>query len=348
MEITLDTYLNHLRHSAIVVAPNGEILLRNTAFDTLFFLGGTKISDIFQNNLLLLDAFKKVKASKNSYYVRDVAVKKDDGRIQNADVETLPLLNSQGELVAISLLFYDRTGRVPFEEHQKRIDRVNYLGTIAAGLAHEIRNPLSGIKGASQLLADSFQGDAETRQYAEIIEKEVDRVDHLVKDLLDFTKPRKIQKITMNINQVLHDLYLLQKTIDNDRITFLEEYDPSLPPIQADPQALSQVFLNLFKNARQAIKDKGKVIVRSKMITDFVLRKHDRKCQMISVEIEDTGAGIDAQSLANIFVPFFTTKAKGTGLGLALCHQMIEEHEGNIQVKSEKGKGTIFSVNLPV
>ncbi|MBI4411757.1 MAG: PAS domain-containing sensor histidine kinase, partial [Deltaproteobacteria bacterium] len=131
-------------------------------------------------------------------------------------------------------------------------------------------------------------------------------------------------------------------------IDIVAEFDPSLPKIMADPEALTQVFLNLIKNSRQSIRGKGRVTVRSRVVTDFGLRRKDKKHQVIAVDVEDTGEGIDEKVLPNIFAPFFTTKPKGTGLGLALCHRIVEEHEGDIEVKSEKGKGTVFSVYLPV
>jgi len=219
---------------------------------------------------------------------------------------------------------------------------------LAAGIAHEIKNPLSGIKGASQLLVAGLQKNPPLREYAEIIQKEVERVNRLLNDLLHLSKGKKQRLKKTNINRILHELVVLQKTVKGGAITFVEEFDPSLPDIEADSEALSQLFLNLIKNARQAILVEGVVTIRTHLVTDFLVKKGETMKRMITVDVEDTGEGMDDEALSQVFVPFFTTKPKGTGLGLTLCQKIIEDHEGKIQVKSKKGKGTVFSVFLPV
>lgn len=343
----IQLYLNHLRDAVILASPAGDPLFKNSVFEALFSAkGGENISEIFKENTMILESYKKAATIRGSYYLRDLPVRFHSGE-KRMDVETFPLVTPEGELQAVNILLRDPAGLGNVDEHKKRIDRIHYLATIASGLAHEIKNPLSGIRGASQLLADSLKGKGELGEYAEIIQKEVARVDALLNDLLHFTKPRGLKKQKTNVNRILHDLILLQKTI-SESVFFTEEFDPSLPEIMADPQALAQVFLNLLKNARQAIVDKGKITVSSHVVMDFVLKVGEKKKQVIRVDVEDTGSGIPEEDLPNLFTPFFTTKASGTGLGLALCHQIVEEHGGNLRVKSEPGQGTVLSVFLPV
>lgn len=352
-KINLEIFLNHLRNAVVMADTDGTIRVKNAAFSALFgreLGGGTdkKLFHVLKNNPEILESVTKVIEIRGSYYLRDVPVMFEHKPARSMDVETFPITSEVGILLCVTIMFRDRAGLVRFEEHARRAERVNYLGTISSGLAHEIKNPLSGIKGASQLLTRELEGRKDLKEYAEIIQKEVTRVDKLLSDLLHFSKSRVLQKKKTNVNQVLHDIILLQKTVAAQRIECVEQFDPSLPPVVADESSLSQLFLNLIKNARQAIKDKGKLTVRSRMVTDFGLKTRDVRRQVIAVNIEDTGEGMDADSLSKIFVPFYTTKPEGTGLGLALCQKIVSEHEGDIEVKSEKGRGTVFTVYLPV
>jgi len=352
-QINLHLFLNHLRNAVVIVRPDGTLFFKNSSFEALFsremsLHPSATIFDILKKNSEVWESVRKVLDIRGSYYLRDVPITFENKPVCSMDVETFPLIDAEGELLGVTVLFRDRAGLVRFEEQEKRAERLHYLNLISSGLAHEIKNPLSGIKGASQILCQELKGKTELKELAEIVKKEVTRVDALLTDLLHFTKPRTLEKKWINVNQILNDVFLLQKTVSLDRIQYVQEFDPSLPKVQADGAALSQVFLNLIKNARQAILKKGKIMVRSRMVTDFGLRTKDKKRQVIAIDVEDTGQGIDGEALASIFVPFFTTKAEGTGLGLALCQQIVDEHEGNLQVKSEKGKGTLFSVYLPI
>lgn len=344
--ISLELFLNHLRNAVVVARADGGILLMNSVFKTLFQAQNpTNLFEVFLGTPSLVEALHRVHDFRGSYFLRDQAVQLPK-KLRKMDVDTHPIIAESGDLLAIAVILHDRSEDAPFEEHQKRMDRMDYLKTIAVGLAHEIRNPLSGIRGAGQLLAKSLKNE-ELKEYATIIQKEVDRVDQLLKDLLHFTKPRQLNWSPTNVNQVLHDLILLQKTASPE-IEFREFFDPSLPSIKANGEALSQVFLNLIKNARQALDKNGVVTIRSRMVTDFVLKKGQKKSSFIGVDVEDDGPGMDASTLASIFVPLFTTKPKGSGLGLAICHQLITAHGGNITVRSELGRGTKFSVYLPL
>lgn len=349
-KIDLNLYLNHWRNAVVIARPEGIPLFKNEVFDLLFTKGekSGNIFDLLKKNPLVVETARKVIDIRGSYFLREIPIKLANGTCRNMDVETFPLIDHNGDLLAVNIIFHDHSDQTNIEAHKRRIDRVHYLKTIAAGLAHEIKNPLSGIKGASQLLTDALKGDKDLKEYSEIIQKEVVRVDKLLKDLLHFTKPAKLKKKKTNVNQILHELVLLQKTVAPQEIKFLENFDPSLPVVDADPEALSQIFLNMVKNARQAIDGNGCVTITSRVVTDFMLRKGAKKKQFICIDIEDSGEGIEPDDFPNIFVPFFTTKPKGIGLGLAVCHQLVEEHEGDIRVRSENGKGTIFSVYLPV
>ena len=180
--------------------------------------------------------------------------------------------------------------------------------------------------------------------------REVDRVDKLIEQLLDLARPVKLDLTAVNIHEVLEDVLLLEMhTAEALRIAVKKRFDPSLPPIRGDRAQLTQVFLNLVKNAFQAMHRGGVLTVGTRLETDFHVRGQgtDRN-RWIWVDIEDQGIGIREEDLPHIFSPFFTTKNKGTGLGLAVCYRIVKEHGGLIRVESIEGKGTTLRISLVV
>jgi two-component system nitrogen regulation sensor histidine kinase GlnL len=224
------------------------------------------------------------------------------------------------------------------------------LGTLAAGLAHEIRNPLGGIKGAAQLLKRAVDHDPSLLEYANIMIREVDRVDKLIEQLLDLARPAKLELTAVNIHEILEDVLLLEtQTAEALRIAVKKRFDPSLPSIRGDRAQLTQVFLNLVKNSFQAMHQGGVLTVATRLETDFHIRGQGAdRSRWIWVDIEDQGVGIKEEDLPHIFSPFFTTKNNGTGLGLAVCDRIVREHSGLIRVESIEGKGTTFRISLVV
>jgi len=188
------------------------------------------------------------------------------------------------------------------------------------------------------------------KDYTDIMVREVDRVNQLIEHLLDLSRPPELSLAPVNIHEVLEDVLLLEgQTVSDGRITIKKMFDPSLPPVRADRAQLIQVFLNLVKNAFQAMTDKGTLTVVTRVETDFHIRGQGAaRNRFIWVDIADEGTGISEEDLPNIFSPFFTTKLNGTGLGLATCYQIVKEHGGMIRVDSSPGKGSVFKISLLV
>ena len=253
------------------------------------------------------------------------------------------------------LVIRDVTPMKGLQEEVRKSDRLAMMGTIAAGLAHEIKNPLGGIKGAAQLLARENQSP-ESAEFLQIIIKEVDRVDRLVSRLLSFSRPRTLTLVPLNLNEILDSLLLLQTApLNEKKIRLVRKFDPSLPSILGDADELRQVFLNFLKNAIEAIPEGGATIdgraeirVTSRLVTNFKIREvtGQKASRMVVAEIHDSGVGIAREDLEKIFTPFFTTKENGHGLGLAMAQRVIQEHGGSIQLKSEKSQGTTVQVFL--
>ncbi len=262
-------------------------------------------------------------------------------------VTTSQVFSADGKLTGAAVLIKDLSGVKSLEAGNLRKERLAYIGTFAANLAHELRNPLSGIRGAAQLLKKRVK-DEKLDEYASVIMKEADRLNLIVNDMLDFARPANLNKKPLNIHMVLDSVVLLlQEGLRPG--TIVKGYDPSLPEVQGDENQLTQVFLNLVKNAREAIGEKGSVHVSTRMITEFhIVDANSPGGKMAAVEVRDNGCGIKPDDLEKIFTPFFTTKPKGSGLGMAISLKIIKEHGGYLKIDSAPGKGTSVAVYLPI
>lgn len=265
-------------------------------------------------------------------------------------VTTSPLIRGNGERIGVILILRDLTNVRELERAVRQSDRLSSLGTLAAGLAHEIKNPLGGIKGAAQLLELELSDDSEMREYTRVMLKEVSRVNRIVEELLALTSPRKLKLEAVNLHRVLGDIIMLQRqAVGNRKVAIIQQFDPSIPPFLADEELMSQLFLNLIKNAVEAVGDAGLVRVVTRVHADYrMTQKGERRTRMVAVEIVDDGPGIPPDTEEQLFTPFYTTKATGTGLGLAICQKIVTEHRGLIKVQSSTGKGTVFTVMLPL
>jgi two-component system nitrogen regulation sensor histidine kinase GlnL len=265
------------------------------------------------------------------------------------DLSATPHLDEEGELAGWILVFRDITPIKNLEEEVRKGDRLAMMGTIAAGLAHEIKNPLGGIKGAAQLLAREKLSPA-SAECLGIIVKEVERVDRIVSQLLTFSRPKSLSVGPVNLNELLDSIVRLQREpLERRKIRLVREFDPSLPPVLGDGDQLYQVFLNFIKNAMEAIPDGGgEIRIKSRLMTNFKIKEGEgrKPVPMVLAEIRDNGAGISKEDLGKIFTPFFTTKEKGTGLGLAIAQRVVSEHGGIIRVQSDKEHGTCMQIYL--
>ena len=231
-------------------------------------------------------------------------------------------------------------------EQLKEQTRLAALGTMAAGLAHEIRNPLAGIKGAAQYLEGDARPD-EVPAFLKVIVDETDRLDTVVTQFLAYARPFQIHAEASDTNALVRqvvDLVRAEGIVDT--VDLEVELAPGLPPINLDPDKLRQIMLNLVKNALQAVGQSGAVIVRTGLGT-LTAPPHRGKPAFVAT-VTDTGVGIAAEHLEKLFIPFFTTKPAGTGLGLAICRRLVEAHGGEIAVQSRQGEGSTFTVRLPI
>jgi signal transduction histidine kinase len=223
------------------------------------------------------------------------------------------------------------------QEQLVRREKLAVLGQLAGGLGHELRNPLGAIKNSVYFLNIALKEPGpKLKETLEIIEKEVGICERIITSLLDFARPRPPAHREVNINDVVEEA--VSRVPVSENVEVVTQLDEALPTIMADPDQLRQVFGNLALNAVQAMPDGGRLLVSSEA----------PEPERVSVSFTDTGEGMDEEIVGKIFEPLFTTKATGIGLGLALTKMLVEAHGGAIDIESEVGRGTTFTVSLPV
>ena len=257
------------------------------------------------------------------------------------DLELLTTLANSATIAIENAQLYENLKNT--KKVMLRADRLASLGTLAAGLAHEIRNPLVAIKTFTQLLPERFDDEEFRNHFTNVAAGEIDRISTLVTELLEFSRPSGPFFQQENLNAILDKMITLIKTEAKQKEVAIETtLADDLPTVTVDKEQIKQVFINILLNAIQATPEKGSILVATRKIA-----KSNGGPGFVQVEISDTGVGIPEEELDKIFTPFFTTRAKGSGLGLAISHQIIQEHEGTIDVRSALQKGTTFTINLP-
>jgi len=260
-------------------------------------------------------------------------------------------------------IFFDSTGavagivvRLNDMGHMERLVENDAFGlqaarlrTMAAGLAHELRNPLGGIRGAAQLLREKLAEDPKLREYPTLIVREVDRVARLLDRLAQPGTPPHAPTERVNIHRIVDEVLMLEGERAGDQVSIVRRFDPSLPEVLADEAALKQVTLNLVKNAIEAMNGEGLLTVTTRLETGYCIREPSGgSARFLLLEIADSGPGMSADCLSQVFTPFFTTKGSGSGLGLTICQRIVAEHGGYIRIESAPGSGTRVCVGLPV
>ncbi len=224
------------------------------------------------------------------------------------------------------------------EEQLRRADRLSALGELSAGMAHEIRNPLGSIKGAVEIIKDDYTPEKAKYEFIQILLKETDRLNHIVQEFLGFAKPKNPEFQFVDLNEAIESvLTLIGQEARKAGVKIEKKLDPSIGKRSLDAGLLKQAFLNLILNAIQAMPGGGSLTVESSV--------RNGTCE---VKIADTGTGISEENRKKLFSPFFTTKKNGTGLGLAITYRIIENHHGKIDVATEPGRGTTFTMKIPV
>lgn len=264
-------------------------------------------------------------------------VRKDGQRI-TVRITTAPLFDGEGRFTGSVGIVRDVTDLKAMERLLLERERLAAVGELAATVAHEVRNPLAGIRGGCEILLEGYpEGDSRHEIGREIL-RQVDRLNGTVHELLLFARPKSLDPVPTDLHALIDRVVrLAQEGRDGCRVEIERDFDPSLPPVEIDPHQTEQVFLNLYLNACQLQAGSGRVCFRT---------SHDDRT--VTVSVRDWGPGIPGDRLHQIFKPFYTTRAQGTGLGLAVVKKVVEAHRGTVEASNHESGGAEFVVRLPL
>lgn len=346
-DITLEEIFDSLPDAILVFNKDLFILNLNDPAETMFMTSRTKaigrpsreiipeeieklvIKAINEERTLFGDVMSPVFKGGSKFPIQPIAA---------------PIFSSLGVHVGAVLQIKDYQAIKFLTEKNLQKSHTSALHELIMGLAHELKNPLSGIRGAAQILWNDDEG-TNTSECATIIIKETDRLVSLL-DSLKNLEPFPAESFDkVDVHELLREIeYLETRSAGNEGIEFVLNFDVTLPPIHADRDSLKQVFLNLIQNSIHAVDGQGIVEITTRWISDYKLNGKNS----LSIEITDNGIGIPSDLLSKIYEPFYSTKPNGTGLGLFLAYQIISKHEGAITVESEPGVATTFKIYMPV
>ncbi|MCG6969325.1 MAG: nitrogen regulation protein NR(II) [Gammaproteobacteria bacterium] len=318
--------------------PAGEMLFEISAKR----IQGLTLEEVFPNNDALVIAMHKAYNTGRPFTEREIVLALPIMRTTCVDCSVTPLFDSPlGKTLLVELNPTERVMRISREENQ--FSQVNAIRALIRGLAHEVKNPLGGLRGAAQLLERELP-DESLKEYTNIIIGEADRLRNLVDRMLG---PNSVpQRIPLNIHEVLEHVRQLMEVDVSDSVILKKDYDPSIPEISADRDLLIQAILNIVRNAIQAVGESGVITLRTRALRQFTIG-HIRHKLVCRVDIIDNGPGIPEEAIESIFYPMVSHRPEGTGLGLSIAQTLIQQHEGIIICESQPGN-TVFSVLLPV
>ncbi|HSK47526.1 MAG TPA: ATP-binding protein [Coriobacteriia bacterium] len=334
--------LRSITSGVLTVGPDGSVATANPAAERMlamseFEMVPKPISSLFRDDGGISGDVAKVLSGRIPLALRETTLITPNGREVHVQSSTSRMRAVGGSVLGAVVTLEDVSDIRALTEQLIRADRLAAMGELTAGVAHEVRNPLGVIRASVQLLEDANCDRQRIQDAASVIKQEIDRLDRVIKALLDFGRPSKPTLVHTDVNDVLQDVVLFTSRFARQaNVYILEELTSDIPPVIADPDQLKQVFLNLVTNAVQAMDDEGgNITITTKSDGDYV-----------EVMVADTGPGIAPNDLSKIFDPFFTKRSDGTGLGLTIVHRIIDEHDGHIEVSSSPD-GTTFTVSLP-
>gem|GEM_PF-2385786 len=334
-----------------IVSPDGSSIYINPVVEKIL---GYKPEDYYRNSNLWVSQIHPEDRSR----VFEAQVKAFQGKGESLEFRMIHqnkrdvrwlyssatvLKNDRGEDAFLAGYAIDITEQKKLQEQVRRSQWLASIGELAAGLAHEIRNPLLAISNSAKLLKRDVDLEEEDQELMGIIVEETDRLNKIVTNFLQFARPRKPVFLESDLREIIEEvLRLLRKDIRwNNRIEIYVRHDPELPKVRLDADQMREVFWNLLINAVEAMPEEGTIRIE-------ISSTRAKDPRYLQVRISDTGIGIAPEEVAKIFEPFHTSKPQGTGLGLAITHRIVEEHDGLLEVESEIGKGTTFILTLPI
>jgi two-component system, NtrC family, nitrogen regulation sensor histidine kinase GlnL len=384
--------LGSLEEGVVVLDQDHRLAFVNPAAEHLTSLSATQVhlrpyTEVFASNPWIVAIIKRMLASGQSSTAGEGELQTRSLRTTPVRITGSPIFTDEGMFLGLVAVLHNLSHQKELAQEAHQTTRLAQLSMMAAGLAHEIRNPLAGIRGATQLLQGRIKNDPSSVEYTIVMLREIDRLSGLLEQLLQLSPNVRFTPQLLNVHKVLTDVLLLERESAPKGVKILTLFDPSLPQVEGDEIQLAQVFRNIIKNGVQALRGirGGVLTVTTRIATDFhILRTAPasvpvlepplpvatdrlararkpvappenvevapsaRFARFLSIDVSDNGSGIAPEHLEQLFTPFFTTKSGGTGLGLAISQRIVVQHGGLIRIESEAGRGTTFHIYLPI
>jgi two-component system sensor histidine kinase HydH len=336
-----DNVVENVPIGLLALDHQGKIAAFNNGAESILQLSAPQVLGQEADRIIPPQLLDEINQSKNQADVieKEIECKTADGKIVPLEIGASSLKDEKDVFLGNVLLFKDLTEVRALRREVARSQRLASVGRLAAGVAHEIRNPLSSIKGFATYFKERYPDRPDDQQTADIMIQEVDRLNRVVGQLLEFARPISIKRQPISLQTLLKDsIRLIEDRAAEKNISILTRNDAGIDAVWGDPDRINQILLNLYLNAIDSMQNGGELRVQLSSEGDS---------QEICIKVSDTGCGINPEHLSKVFDPYFTTKSTGTGLGLAIAHNIVETMDGRIKVESHKKRGTTFTVTLP-
>ncbi|MEE3326832.1 MAG: ATP-binding protein [Myxococcota bacterium] len=348
--------LDAMMQGVVIVSPEGYVRLINHEACRILEAASEgaqsrDLASLVPGNHRILSAVEKVRNSQQSRAEGEVVLRRRSGTEVLLDITLSPVSDDESGAPGVLIVLRDRTAFKELSDDDSLQKQLSAYGHIAAGIAHEVKNPLGGIRGAAELL-QKRSADERSERTAHLIIQEVDRITALVDELMVFARAEALSCESVNLHRLLNQMIeLLSAEPLASHVEFNRIFDPSIPEIPGDPSRLTQVFLNLARNAIQAMGESGGrlTLTTSISLQNRLAGEDGRGVPTVNIVFEDEGPGIDEEILERLATPFFTTKADGTGLGLAVSRHWISRHRGKLLIDGQGPEGGArVCVKLPL
>ncbi len=346
-----ESILSAFTDAVIIIEADGKIEWVNSSAQELIALShsqmaGDDIGAIFKRSPSIMKTVNQSLSGGVVFTDHDAVYHSNDGSEIPVGVSIRPMDEEEGRGALIVLR--DLTSLKSLEKFMAMNEKMGELAALAAGMAHEIKNPLGGIRGAAQLI-NIEAVDESQKELSELIVNEVDRINRLVVDLLAVNQTSDFTKEQVNIYPILDDcLKLLKVDMEKKKIAVKRYFDPSLPGVIGSADKLRQIFLNIIKNGVEACDAGGEVTLATQLAWDIPHAIKDKNRRYILIEVKDQGSGIDDEARKRLFTPYFSSKKSGVGLGLSITMGLVQAHDGYLDIDNRKNaKGAVAKVYLP-
>ncbi len=349
-----DSVLSSITSGIVTLDLDGRVATVNPAAEILTGLFAEDIvgrygAEVFAHTPEVAEILMETLSSRSGTANVSLTLRRLNGTAVPVEMGTAPLRRLEGKDLGVVGVFRDVSQVRELEGQLRRSDRLAALGTLAAGLAHEIKNPLASLRTFTRIIPRKFEDPRFRETFMRVVPHELERINGIVEQLLELARPSRLRPAPIAVPLLLDRvLELYANELDTKQIVVTREYARDLPSVGADQDRLYEAFVNLVSNALEAMEEGGRLTVRTGWHRGVETGPVGAGRRRVRVEIEDSGSGISLSEADKVFDPFFTTKAAGTGLGLALTHKIIEDHGGSISFRSAPGVGTTFMVVLPM